>query len=86
MTYTVLNTDTNERVIVRIDQLRKILSTIAHAISTAMNVDQHRQSRGVGRRVDVEKQAVFVDWRGQHSADLASAKTVRACGAEYIRV
>jgi hypothetical protein len=54
-TYAVLDTNTNERVIIRIDQLRKILSTIAHAIPTTMDVNEHRQIRHIDRRVHVEE-------------------------------
>jgi len=41
-TYTVLNTNSYKSVIVRVNQLGEILSTIAHAITTAVDVKQHR--------------------------------------------
>lgn len=61
-TYTILYGNGNERIPVGVDDGSHVLLPVSSAITTTMDIHQNRQpsSKGSGRRVHIEIQAIFV--------------------------
>lgn len=59
-TYTILDGDDDEALVVGVDDLSHVLAAIAEAVATAVDPDEDGQVLGVGGGVDVEEEAVLV--------------------------
>lgn len=83
-TYAVLQSHGNESLVVGIDDLGHVVGAIAEAVSTLVDVDQHRQVGRVGRCIDVEVQAVLVP--GNVGSVRDRGIRLRADGAKAVSV
>jgi len=54
-----LNSHTNERVVVRVDNGLQVLLTIAESIATTVDPDEYWKIRCVLRSIDIEEQTVL---------------------------
>jgi hypothetical protein len=70
-TYTILYGNGNERIPVGVDDGSHVLLPVSSAIPTAMDIHQNRQpsSRGSGRRVHIEIQAIFVTGNSSYGSE-----------------
>lgn len=59
-TYSVLDRDNNKALVVGVDDLGHVLLAIAIAIAASVDPDQDGEVPGIGRGIDVEKEAVLV--------------------------